>query len=84
MSAATKVRLPAKRCRCCGERQPVDGFYRHPHNRDGLQSWCKACMKKRSVQTNRAHGWYKSELTPSQRAKWAEIARQNAVEEGEP
>lgn len=80
MSAKVNVRVTAKRCRCCGEMVAAGEFYSHRHTRGGLQSWCKACSRKSSRRSALAHGCYRSELTPAQRAKWAEIARQNAAE----
>lgn len=80
MSAKIKVTLKAKRCVRCREIKPVGEFYSHPSRRDGLQSWCKCCCKKRAAQTRRELGNPQSEFGPEHRAKWAEIARQNAAE----
>jgi 5-methylcytosine-specific restriction endonuclease McrA len=39
-----------KSCRSCGCEKPESEFHRYPRNRDGLQSFCKACQaeKKRA------------------------------------
>lgn len=34
-----------KRCNKCGEDKPVDRFSASRANKDGRQSWCKACCK---------------------------------------
>jgi hypothetical protein len=82
MNAQIKVRLTAKRCTCCREMKPAGEFYAHVETRDRLTSWCKSCTKQRAAQSKREHGYHQTELTPAQRAKWAEIARQNAAETG--
>jgi ribosomal protein S27AE len=34
-----------KQCKKCGESKPLDGFYAHPKNSDGLSGKCKECAK---------------------------------------
>jgi hypothetical protein len=46
----------SKRCRCCGERKPADGFYRDARLRDGLTSWCRACVRAGVVARRGARG----------------------------
>lgn len=40
-------------CTCCGDRKPLDAFYRHPFGKDGRQTRCAECTKA-SVRANRA------------------------------
>ena len=35
-----------KRCVRCGQVKSIDEFWAHPQKRDGLQSYCKACITK--------------------------------------
>ncbi len=35
-----------KECSNCKAKKPHSRFYRHAKSRDGLQGWCKECMKK--------------------------------------
>ncbi len=35
---------PPLRCCGCGERKPVDEFYRHASNTTGRQPYCKPCQ----------------------------------------
>lgn len=37
-----------KSCKKCGEEKPLDGFYKHPLNRDGRDGTCKECCKARA------------------------------------
>lgn len=80
MSAQIKVRPTRKRCACCRETKPVGEFYSSRKNRDGLTSWCRRCTKARAARSRQELGRSKSEFGPAHRAKWAEIARQNAAE----
>ena len=37
--------VATKHCRKCGETKGADAFHRQPLNRDGLQSYCRECVK---------------------------------------
>lgn len=37
-----------KKCKKCNLEKPKDEFYKHPSNKDGLQSWCKECVRERA------------------------------------
>lgn len=37
-----------KRCRFCEVEKPTTDFYRHSKNSDGLQSYCRPCMRSRA------------------------------------
>lgn len=56
-----------KRCTCCGQMKQLTDFHRRTASRDGLQPVCKPC----NFSTSHAVRLWA-------RAKWAEIARQNA------
>jgi nitrate/TMAO reductase-like tetraheme cytochrome c subunit len=76
--------MPTKRCTCCGESKPLDEFYSHRTNRDGLQSRCKDCARAagRDYQRNikAATGqWAAKARQLATRAKWAAIAAENAA-----
>jgi hypothetical protein len=43
-----------KWCRSCGATLPVTQFYRNSGNRDGLQTNCKACAKRRLLELRAA------------------------------
>ena len=38
--------MSGKRCSGCGEAKGVEAFSRNKANKDGLQSWCKACKRR--------------------------------------
>lgn len=39
--------IKTKRCPKCGRELPLSEFYLNRATRDGLQTWCKECQKKR-------------------------------------
>ena len=41
-------KIIAKTCRKCGVTKAVDLFYKHPTNKDGLNSYCKECNNKKN------------------------------------
>lgn len=43
-----ETNTPMKRCAHCGAEKPKSEFYSSSSTRDGLQSWCKACLKASS------------------------------------
>lgn len=45
-----------KTCRRCNQTKPAAAFNRHARMRDGLQSWCRACVNGRSREIRRAAG----------------------------
>ena len=47
-----------KTCRSCHQDKPADLFHPYPRNRDGLQSYCKAC------QTEKRRAKYRADPTP--------------------
>jgi hypothetical protein len=38
-----------KRCKTCGEEKPLEEFYRHKRTKDGRNTECKECTKRRAV-----------------------------------
>lgn len=40
-----ETNTPMKRCTHCGAEKPKSEFYGRSSSQDGLQSWCKACLK---------------------------------------
>ena len=49
-----------KKCSQCGERKPVEGFYRNHRAKDGLQSYCKTCQRVfalRRAPQRRQYAW---------------------------
>lgn len=40
----TKV-CPAPACSSAGAAQPLENYWRNKRNKDGLQSWCKTCLR---------------------------------------
>jgi len=42
----TKFVEDFKRCSKCGEEKPLSEFYRSKNHKDGLQYWCKGCVKE--------------------------------------
>ncbi len=42
-----------KTCKKCGQKLPVTDFYKSKATSDGLQSYCKKCGCKSSVESNR-------------------------------
>ncbi|MHC4158329.1 MAG: hypothetical protein ACYSSO_04535 [Planctomycetota bacterium] len=39
-------RVKQKRCRKCMKWRPESEYYKHRHNKDGLDAWCKKCVSK--------------------------------------
>jgi Recombination endonuclease VII len=37
----------------CGQKKPRTEFYKQAKAKDGLQGWCKACVKKRQKETRK-------------------------------
>lgn len=42
-----------KQCSKCKTIKPIEGFYKHIRQKDGYNSWCKACMIKQSAEYQR-------------------------------
>ena len=38
--------IPTKRCTKCGLEKPATPVYFYSHNKHGLQSWCKECIRR--------------------------------------
>ena len=38
-----------KVCSKCGKAMPTDEFYRSPRSADGLDYWCKWCLKEKNI-----------------------------------
>lgn len=37
--------METKKCPSCGNELPISQFYKNAATKDGLQSYCKACLK---------------------------------------
>jgi hypothetical protein len=46
MASQAKLAYGMKRCLLCGGLKPASEFYRNSAQKDGLQSWCKPCIKE--------------------------------------
>jgi len=44
---------PLKKCKDCGEWKPLSEFYKTPSMKDNLNSSCKICQTKRSIEYHR-------------------------------
>ena len=42
--------METKKCACCGFELPTTEFYVSNHNKDGLQSYCKSCVREKNKQ----------------------------------
>lgn len=71
-----------KACTKCGETKPPDQFCRDRRMKDGLHSYCRSCMRAYASAWKKANP-ARERRSPQVRAKWAEIARQNAAEAGQ-
>lgn len=87
--------VPTKRCAHCSETRPVTEFHKNSHTKDRLQAWCKPCMlaaerehrQKKAARLKAVLATVKAASAANQqhlarlqaRAKWAEVARQNAA-----
>lgn len=47
--------METKRCSKCGINKPSDSFYRNRHRKDGLNCYCKECMKVAQALSNEKH-----------------------------
>ena len=74
MSAQIKVQLTRKRCSKCGEVKDATAFPRDRRSSTGLHSRCRDCHNVAQLES-----WHRLR-GEGPRAKWAEIARQNAAE----
>lgn len=64
--------MEKKRCTCCSVFKPVSEFYRRERSKDGIQSWCKECVKK---QNDKRHAEHRAE-----EAEYSRCYRKNHVE----
>lgn len=46
MASQTKLKYGMKRCLLCGGLKPTSEFYKNSAQKDGLQCWCKPCIKE--------------------------------------
>jgi len=71
------------RCARCKVLKPADDFHRHPSNRDGLQSRCKACLQAvyRANRVNRIE-YARQQRWEDQRIRMASDARRRDREAG--
>ena len=44
--------MKTKKCAKCGVTKPITEFNRHSRSKDGLQNWCRDCMKISSYKSN--------------------------------
>ena len=42
--------METKKCACCGAVLSTTEFYASQKNKDGLQSYCKSCIKEKNKQ----------------------------------
>lgn len=42
--------METKKCACCGQELSTTEFYASQRNKDGLQSYCKSCIKEKNKQ----------------------------------
>lgn len=50
--------METKKCVCCGLELPTTEFYASKKNKDGLQSYCKSCIKEKNKQySNKSIVW---------------------------
>ena len=47
--------METKKCNMCGEVKPINEFYKHKNNKDGLFSQCKCCMNKKHKEYYKEH-----------------------------
>ena len=47
--------MSTKVCAKCGEEKPTSEYGKHPRNKDGLQSYCKACSNEHTKAYYRRH-----------------------------
>lgn len=71
-----------KNCPKCGETKPSSEFYRRKATSDGLQNWCKQCMRHQKRQAAALNGDHVRKLRAAQRqrqranAAWVERERE--------
>jgi hypothetical protein len=67
------------KCVKCAEEKPRDAFYKSPRKLNGLDSWCKACHKAKSLETGR-----KRQYTPEYQeyARWYGIQKRYGLSKG--
>lgn len=68
------LEVKTKKCTRCGRELPVTEFYKKTDSPDGLQTWCKECLKKQ--QRKRESGGVSDELkTYTARQLMEELAK---------
>lgn len=45
--------METKQCCKCGNKLPKSEFHKHRNRKDGLQTWCKSCVKEHGSDPNR-------------------------------
>lgn len=55
VTAVPDTEPPTKRCSRCGETKPVDAYAPHRTRHDGLQSYCRPCMREYRKQRRAAN-----------------------------
>lgn len=64
-----------KECSKCKELKPKTEFYKHKHMADGLQSYCKSCLKQASKSWDSAHPRRRQELKAALQLVTTELER---------
>lgn len=56
-----------KKCTKCGETKPLDGFAKNRNRRDGLNGWCKECLRQWRIDNKERHAKRKADYYYSNR-----------------
>jgi len=65
-----QIRISSKICTKCKQMKPVTAFYRHNKNKDGLQAWCKECIKSNQSSLREATKEIKTPLWSSFKGRY--------------
>jgi len=47
--------METKLCKKCNTARPLTDFQKMTRSKDGLQAWCRACMKKQATDWRKDH-----------------------------
>lgn len=74
-SAVTGKRCPRTTCAKRGVVQPRDAFHKDRRNKDGLESWCKACVRQYNEENKDRINAYRRERYRANREREREKSR---------